>query len=230
MNVIQLYEVPRPRRDQYNLHDSALFSTWNHFIEFCHFNGLNRSFDYADSLTRCNKYSSRPRLDLLFSLSNGLPSQSLNDFMDSLSDIRPLGKPLYPVSSSHQARSTSDRLSSSCVSPSTTLSYDDSLSNVSYGGGDIDDKLFKCEDCNTSPHLVTAEVFNPSYDDNQGSFLVESINTESSDEDNDNDNDNEEEDDDNRVELIAYYQRLLALAKAKQLSHMQSKSLGSQYF
>lgn len=73
-NVITIYEVPLPRHDAGFEHDTALFSLWNHFVEFCQNNfyeTYSDTYPAEDSQCFLNKYSNKYRLEVFIQLSNG---------------------------------------------------------------------------------------------------------------------------------------------------------------
>lgn len=79
-HVIQPYSVPLPQADQYRRHDTAVYSMWMHFVDFCLANSDGSGASYADSWAcfsapdvAVNSYTQLPRLEVFRTLcrSNG---------------------------------------------------------------------------------------------------------------------------------------------------------------
>lgn len=79
-HVIQPYSVPLPQADQYRRHDTAVYSMWMHFVDFCLANSEGTSAAYADASAcfsapdvEINSYTQLPRLEVFRTLcrSNG---------------------------------------------------------------------------------------------------------------------------------------------------------------
>lgn len=75
-HVIQSYAVPLPQNDQYNRHDSSVYSMWMHFVDFCLANNETHNAPHADAAvcycapeTATNSYTGHPRLPVFQSLS-----------------------------------------------------------------------------------------------------------------------------------------------------------------
>lgn len=76
-HVIQSYSVPTPQHDQYHRHDTAVFSLWMHFVDFCMANADSSSARIADAATcycapdaAINGYTEEPRLHIFRYLSS----------------------------------------------------------------------------------------------------------------------------------------------------------------
>lgn len=67
--IIQPYVVPAPSMlDDYYYHDAALYSMWNHFVEFCQQNSKGQY--NSDSNEPTNLYTGGSRLNVFINLSN----------------------------------------------------------------------------------------------------------------------------------------------------------------
>jgi hypothetical protein len=80
--VVQRYFVSEPQPDKYYRHDAALYSLWNHFVEFCYKNNEANGeavFRTIDISTR-NRLTGRLRLMVFLDLSQGRPVPQLADY------------------------------------------------------------------------------------------------------------------------------------------------------
>lgn len=66
--VIQPYHVPTPKSDQYQLHDEAVFSMWNHFTSYC--SGVTSNPSHLKS-EPVNEFTRKFRLETFIVLSRG---------------------------------------------------------------------------------------------------------------------------------------------------------------
>lgn len=143
-NVVQLYHVPAPADDMYHLHDAALYSTWNHFIEFCQLN--SDGFFLSDSKERVNRFSKKVRLPVFMKLSN---------FEARLSDALILDMSRVKLMPVLRA----------VVSPLTTEPDDDFQFLSDIDDSDIDDSrlspLFNSVSIKSKPLLASAKSFVP---------------------------------------------------------------------
>ena len=79
-HCIQQYNVPIPQNDEYQKHDEAVFSMWQHFVATCMITGDEYNTDRADINVKNflneeiyeNLQTGMPRLDVFYSISNDL--------------------------------------------------------------------------------------------------------------------------------------------------------------
>lgn len=68
--VVQCYNVPFPKYDQYHRHDSALYSLWNHFIEFCMKDAEDNRHSVITNDTFMNPFIQKRRLPVFIALAH----------------------------------------------------------------------------------------------------------------------------------------------------------------